>query len=365
MRLSLFALGIVSTLGLAACSTSNGGGTSGGSSGSSGDADGGSSSGSSGASSSGGVKGPAIPEGTFLFTRRVSADAQHLVARDLATGAERVVTDLTSDGSKGWDINGFALSPDRTQVVLASIYGPTEEDNRTMLATQRIWLLDTEGKSFTRLTPVFKNSSPGTAGFRIDVRSPVFSKDGKTVYYQYGEQVIGKSGGSRTWAVSTDGSKVPDLLETPATCGSASPPTVNPATGDVLLAQGFCQNAADQGLVIFKADGQAPQMFVAGEDFPTSPVRWAADGSLFLYASGFPGSRSLSAYIVDQKKTVALVQPPSGSDVLSGALSRDGNAIVYCMRTGDAYDLRILDLSKDPVEDRAITTDGRSCDPVF
>lgn len=366
MRLSSLGLGLCVSLGLGlvACSSSGGASSGGASSGSSG-TDPGSSSG----ASSGGVKGPAIPAGTFLYTRRVKPDVHHLVARDLATGNERLVTDLTSDGSQGWSINGFSISPDRTQIVLASIYGPTKEDNDTQLATNRIWLLDTEGKSFKRLTPVFKNTNLGTSGFRIDVRTPVFSKDGATVYYQYGEMVIGKSGASRTWSVPVDGSKLPDLLETPASCSASSPPTVNPATGDVVLAQDFCQDKADAGLVVFKADGQKPEMLVQGEGFGTSSVRWAVDGSLFIYTFATGGLSSLNAYVLEKKQSVQLVQPPSGASIDSAALSPDGNFIVYCVRQGAFVDgtrnLRLLDLSKEPITDEAITTDGVSCDPEF
>ncbi|MBS2015889.1 MAG: PD40 domain-containing protein [Deltaproteobacteria bacterium] len=360
MRFAFLGIGLLAVLGTFACSSSGGATSGGASSGSSG---------SSSGASSGGVKGPAIPAGTFLYTRRVKSDVHHLVARDLATGSERVVTDLTSDGSKGWSIDGFAISPDRTQIVMASLYGPTKEDNDTQLATNRIWLLDTEGKSWQRLTPVFKNTNLGTPGFRIDVRSPVFSKDGATVYYQYGEMVIGKSGASRTWAVPTDGSKLPDLLDTPASCSAASPPSINPATGDVVLAQDFCQDKADAGLVIFKADGQKPEMLVQGEGFGTSTVRWAADGSLFLYTFQTGGLASLNAYVLEKKQSVPLVQPPSGASIDGATLSPDGNFIVYCLRQGAFVDgtrnLHLMDLSKEPVTDTVITNDGVSCDPIF
>lgn len=311
------------------------------------------------------VDGPALPAGTFLYTRSVANDKDHLIARDLATGAERVVTDLKGDGSEGWSINGFSLSSDRKRIVLASLYGPTTADTSTLLATQRIWMLDTEGKSFARLTPVFKNSNPGTPGFRIDVRNPVFSRDGSTVYYQYGEQVIGSSAGiTRAWAVSTDGSAVPDLLETSAACSIASVVSVDPSSGKVMIEQDLCQQTADQAFVFFTADKQPPETvysFGSTLNVNPSPPRWAVDGSFFLFTT----TDGLYALDMARKQPLKITSPAGGARVENGAVAPDGSAIVYCVRDGASSNLHVIDLTKSPAEDRPLTTDGRSCNPVF
>lgn len=353
---------------LGACSS--GGSSGGGSSGTSGGTSGTSGTGADGGASSGtpGAPGPALPATTFLFERRVGPDKENLIARDLATGAERVVTDLKSDGSEGWTIDGFSLSPDRTKIVIASQFGPTKADTDTLIATQRVWTLDTEGKNFTRLTPVFKNSNIGTPGFRIDVRNPAFSADGAKVYYAYGEQTIGSSaGGTRTWSVAADGSALPELLDTPAACSVASAVSVDPATGKVLITQAVCAQASDNAFVFFTANGQpAETVLPFGSLSPSlNQPRWAPDGSVFLFGASEGSAAGLYAYLTDKKAASKIIDAGPNRTIESGSVAPDGSAIVYCLRDGDAKDLHVLDLTKTPPVDSALTNDGASCNPSF
>lgn len=307
-----------------------------------------------------------LPPGTLLYVRRVAPDRDHLVARELSTGKERIVTDLRGDGSEGWSIDGFSLSPDRTKIVLSSLYGPTREDSATGLATQRIWILDVDGKNFRRLTPVFANTNPGTSGFRIDVREPSFSADGKTVYYTYGEQVGTSSGLTRIWSVPAAGGALPEYLDIPALCTIASPSSVDPKTGRVMMAQEICRDKKDDGFVFFTAKGKPTEMVLPLDTYTQGVPRWAADGSLFVFAAGAAGSTGLFAFAMDSKKVVPLVEPARGQGIMSGALAPDGSVIVYCTRTTDGrQDLHAIDLLAEPPTDRAITDDGVSCTPVL
>jgi len=51
--------------------------------------------------------------------------------------------------------------------------------------------------------------------------------------------------------------------------------------------------------------------------------------------------------------------------VVDGAAAPDLRAIVYCLREGEAYNLHLIDLSKTPATDAPLTTDGKSCHPVW
>ena len=84
-------------------------------------------------------------DGTFLYVSKATADHDILMAYDGATGQARTLTDLRGDGSEGWSIDGYSLSPDRTRIAAASLYGATQADVDTKLPTQRIWTFATDG----------------------------------------------------------------------------------------------------------------------------------------------------------------------------------------------------------------------------
>jgi ubiquinone/menaquinone biosynthesis C-methylase UbiE len=62
-----------------------------------------------------------FPEDPPRFMVRVphGYHERSLIARDLASGDERVINDLTGDGSSGWEIWGYSLSPDRRRIEIA------------------------------------------------------------------------------------------------------------------------------------------------------------------------------------------------------------------------------------------------------
>ncbi|MGC4079545.1 MAG: hypothetical protein QM702_21390 [Rubrivivax sp.] len=159
------------------------------------------------------------------------------------------------------------------------------------------------------------------------------------------------------------------MLETPAPCSVASAVSVNPATGRVLVTQAVCQSRDDEGFGYFTSDGQPTEMlFRFGALSPSlNPPRWAADGSLFLFSATDGGASSLYAYIVDQKQARPIIAAGDNRRIESGAVAPDGSAIVDCLRDNvqRTVDLHVLDLTKEPPVDKAITSDGASCDPAF
>ncbi len=109
-------------------------------------------------------------------------------------------------------------------------------------------------------------------------------------------------------------------------------------------------------------------------DVALEPPRWTGDGSGFVFIATTPVTingteaqvRSLFAFEMQARKATALVVPQQANTfVVDGAIAADASAIVYCLQEGDAQNLHLIDLSKDPATDAAITNDGKSCHPVW
>jgi Tol biopolymer transport system component len=351
----------------------------GGSSGGSGE---GGSSGSSGAAGTGGgTTEPKLPDNTLLFVRHETKDHDVLVARDLAKGTERVLTDLTDDGSSGWEIDSFSLSPDRTRIAFASLFGPTAADTATGLATRAIWTMSTEGKNFQRLTPTFPNGSQGRSSYSLSVGDPEWLADGSRVVFDFGEYWWENGqieGGSFPWSVASAGG-TPTTFSTPTDCGQVLYPSRNPVTGELLFYRGLCIPGQGDGggLYLYPATGTtAPTKLVDSAhvdgkvDVFLTKAAWFPDGSGFAFIGAIAEtdwSPTVLLYDANSTKTFLLAQPPQGSTAYGVAVSTDGTKAVYCVRDDatDAEDLRLLDLAADPITDSALTTDGKSCSPAF
>jgi Tol biopolymer transport system component len=323
--------------------------------------------GNGGASGSGGSTAALSPT-TFVFERKVGGGRDHLVAMDYVSGDQRVITTLAEGSVEGWGIDGATVSPDRTRIVISSMYGATAEDNATGLATNRLWSLDIMGGDFRRLTPVFPNQHPGQSGWHIDVRDPAFFPDGKSVIFDYGE---GDSQGGYVapWIVSTDGNSLPSPFKTNFDCSVNDNAVFNPATGDMLLAHVVCIPGTPGGFYLYPKQGGTPD-YLVNEDGVTlsgEPPAFSVDGSVFVYtARTYSDSiQSLYAYIMSQRKVVPLVLGAAGRDIVNAAFAPDNAHMVYCVREGDVYNLHVADLGVDPPTEKALTNDGVSCDAVF
>ncbi len=341
----------------------------------------GASSGSSGgtASSSGDSSvaggGPELPVGTLLYVRAETRDHDVLVARDLDSGDERVVTDLTGDGSSGWNIDGYALSPDRRRIAIASLYGPTKEDTDTGLATRAIWTFATDGTDFRRLTPTFANKSGGRKSYQIDVGEPMWTADGERVIFGFGEYWMNGSnleGGSFPWIVSAAGG-LPSFITTSTAC-TVLYPSRNPETGDMLYIHSVCiPGQGERGLYLYPEQGsKSPEQVLSssttGIDVYLATPSWLADGSGFLFLGSTAETNqapAVFAYDVAAGTAGMIVAPPSGSYVRGVAISQDGTKIVYCLETDSKQDLHLLDISTATPTDETITRDGKSCHPSF
>jgi len=323
----------------------------------------------------------ALPTTTFLYVQSLTPDIDRLISLDYLTGDTSVVTDLQGDGSDGWEIWGHAISPDRKRIVIASLYGPTKADNATGLATRRIWTMATDGSDFQRLTPVFDNDGAGRKNYSIEVQDPVFSGDGQGIIYDFGNwwyEGTTLTGGSAPWFVSTQGG-LPEFLPTGAGCILLVDPSVNPATGDVLLVHSSCPKADDEGIYLHPINGDDPIKLIdrgygAGAVDPAlEKASWLADGSGFIFVGNVDVQRgasteltaSILVYDMETGKASVLMSPDADTDVRSAAVAPNGDGIVYCLAHDDVYDLHVIDLTVDPPVDSAITDDGISCSPGF
>ncbi len=373
---------------LAACSPTSSGGSGGGSSsgsnggnGSNGSNDGGT----SGAADGSAGAGPVLPEGTLLYQRVRRADNRRydsLIARDLATGDERVVTDLTGDGSDGWDIWGYSLSPDRRRIALASLYGPTAEDNETGLATRRIWTLATDGTDFRRLTPTFPNDSNGRSSYTQEIGDPEWSADGSFVVFSWGSywyEGTTLKGGSFPWTVSTAGGALPSSFPTPTDCGQVIHPSRNPVTGDFLFVTQICipGQGKGAGIYLYPATGSTTPTQIVGSahvdgsiDVFSAKPAWFPDGSGFAFIGGLAETEwrpSLLAFDGQTGDVSLVAAAPEGYSVDSVTIAPDASKVVYCLRHGadNTLNLHLIDLTATPFTDTAITTDGASYAPSF
>ncbi|HEY5956880.1 MAG TPA: hypothetical protein VIV60_10020 [Polyangiaceae bacterium] len=312
----------------------------------------------------------ALPNTTFVFERRVGNGNDHLVAMDFVSLEQRVITTLAEPGSsvEGYKLDGVTVSPDRTRIVIASLYGPTAADVATGLATNRLWSLDTSGSDFHRLTPVFPNTHAGQTGWRIDVRDPAYSADGSLIVFDYGEGDF-NGGYVAPWVTAADGSTLPSLIDTNLDCSVNGNAAFNPVTGDLLLAHVVCIGATPGGYYLYPRGGGAPDYLVneKGVSMSSEPPAFSADGSIFVYSARTYSDniQSLYAYIMSERRVVPLVLGAVDRDIVNATFAPDNIHMVYCVKEGDAYDLHLVDFGVDPPTDTALTNDGVSCDAVF
>lgn len=380
LRVLIAAVVAVGSLDLGCSSAgSSGSGGSSGSSGSSGDTG---SSGSSGASGTSGTAGAAsaLPASTFLYVSKVARDRDVLIAYDTATGQTHTVTDLRGDGSEGWSIDGYGLSPDRTRIAIASLYGPTKEDVDTKLSAQRIWTFAADGTDFRRLTPVFPNQAAGRSQFQISVRNPVFSQSGKDVIYGYGEywyEGTKLQGGSGIWSVEDASGRLPAFLQSSAPCSFVNP-SVDPKTGKLAVIHSICVGGSQDGIYLYAPDGSGtPEKLVGSDaalDVTLETPRWTSDGSGFVFigtttvmiSGASTVVRGLFVFDMTTRKASPVVLPQTlDTLVVDATIAPDARAVVYCLRKGEADDLHAIDLTTDPPTDAPITSDGKSCHPVW
>lgn len=333
-----------------------------------------------GGGSGGGAGDVQLSVDTVLFLRRAQPGRDVLMAHTLSTGREWVVTDLTGDGSQGASIDGYALSAGRREIVLASRYGATPEDAATGLATNAIWRLSADGTDFKRLTPTFPNTGAGRDQFSIWVGNPTWDAFSMQVVFEYGEwwrEGSAQKGRVVPHRVLAIPGQTPAALPSAPGC-SARYPGLDPMLGGYAFIHTGCEpGAGPDGVFLYPPDGSAaPTMAVESAhvigSVEVAPVRPAfyPDGESVFFVGGVAQTEwrpALLLYDVSKKTVGVLLAPPEGAAVDGVAVSRDARYLVFALRdTADSHsDLRVVDLTAEPLTDAPLTQDGQSYAPVF
>lgn len=146
-----------------------------------------------------------------------------------------------------------------------------------------------------------------------------------------------------------DGSTLPALIQTNLDCSVNDNAVFNPATGDMLLEHAACIDGATAGFYLYPIAGGPPDHLVNSNGVSTSsePAAFSTDGSVFVYtARAYSDNiQSLYAYIMGERRVVTLLPGAVGIDIVNAAFAPDNVHLVYCVQQGDAYDVRLLDLS--------------------
>jgi hypothetical protein len=170
---------------------------------------------------------------------------------------------------------------------------------------------------------------------------------------------------------------VPSYINATVSC-SIVHPSIDPKTGNLVVIHSVCTGSKD-GIYMYAPDGSGtPEPLVQSDYAGIQPSlqtpSWAADGSGFVFigltTAKVNGAdavvRGLFAYDMATKKPTPVLLPDQPDmSIDSAAAAPDARAIVYCLRHGSAYDLHIIDLTKTPATDAALTNDGKSCHPVW
>ena len=380
----------------------NDGGTGGGSGGSGG-------AGGAGGAGGGAAAGP-LNATTFAFEKRVRPGVSHLYTLDLATGQPRLLTTLDDVADAGTKVSGLAVSPDRRAVAFTSFFRPSSADLATGLATEILWLVGTDGQTFTRVTATTPdpNTTPCTSdaqcttigvcnlsvgrcrprNFSIHLSNPAFSPDGQTLYLDVGQYwTTGTTleGGARLARVPVGGGAPTQAGG--AACQIMAHPAPRPNGARVSGVQAVCVNASDEGLFDYDTafNGATrlvlsdPLLAAAGSlDVQLARPQWLSDGSglLFLARAEWQdnsgttfAARGLFAFDPGTSQ-VRVVYPPLDvtKDLAAFAVDAQGKWLVLCVHDASTsrQDLYKLDLSANPVGAPVqLTTDGVSCAPVF
>ena len=158
-------------------------------------------------------------------------------------------------GMESADHNEITLSPDGTQIAMATIGTGGDSD---------IWVFDTRSNTLGRRT------------FEGNARKPIWSPDGTTIFYQ-------NNSDSAIWSVSSDGTQTPSIyINSPR---MPWPETMSPDGSSLIYSAG----APPRSLVMIRADGERIQetLNIGPGDNRSSAI--SHDGNWIAYSSNETG----------------------------------------------------------------------------
>ena len=311
------------------------------------------------------------------------------------------MTDLV-DGGSGCLVSGQSISPDRRSLTFTAIFRVEPGDIVGGTAAQAVWVVGVDGQGFRRLTPPLRNTDTGEActsnadcqaptfcgpaqvcrlGISVsDVDDPVWTVDASQVLFNIGKftTVNGDlTGGTYPWIVSAAGGfPTPTLAVQGCTIVSAVSPDPM-GTGFVANHQ-VCLPGTEPGLYLHAFAGGDPTKLVTKTTSSVDPVQeppwWLEDGSGFVFAGtgmlpvGGQVTYATGGYAFDMttKSVSPIIAPPTTDAIVSSiAIARDGKFLAYCLTSGGASDIVVVDLRPKPATTFMATTDGKSCFPSF
>jgi Tol biopolymer transport system component len=158
-----------------------------------------------------------------LIERRAPADDPlDLLTTDLSGGAPQLVTGMSQSGGVS-PVNGFGWSPDGQTLAIGALW--YREDLQSLLSSEEfdLFLTAADGTGLRQLTD-FHDIEDGVS---VDAVSPVFSNDGRTVYFAK----VTDYRHSSIWAVGVDGAGLrrltPDIRGTSLDIPSSVSPNGN------------------------------------------------------------------------------------------------------------------------------------------
>jgi hypothetical protein len=356
-----------------------------------------------------------LPETTFAFFRDVREGttwkASHLYSIDLNTKAERLITTFPESGGTGAPvIAGLAVSPDRRQLAFGSAhFRPTIEDKLRPFQAGMLWAVSSDGRTFTRLTPVItedyhlgnrcgagvgscgygESCDPDPGGGHRCVRPnltvgygyPAWSADGKTVFFSQTISWIcaGFNNPRPCWIGflrSVSGGQVTGLAADGA-CTGQVPGAISPS-GDLLISRTSCDSMS--GLHERDATTQMPKRLLVADTvlppyFKTWSPQWLPGSSTLIFHAqgdkireGTPRRRRRSAiYTWSESGGVKLLFEPSDevSDPVGITVSKTGKGVVAMAHQeppNENTDLYEFDTTTGTLGAR-LTTSGTSNNP--
>jgi hypothetical protein len=357
-----------------------------------------------------------LPETTFAFFRDVREGttwkASHLYSIDLNTKAERLITTFPESGGTGGPIiTGLAVSPDRRQIAFGSAhFRPTIEDKLRPFQAGMLWAVSSDGRTFTRLTPVITEdyhlgdrcgAGVGSCGYgescdpdpggghrcvrpnlRVSYGYPAWSADGKTVFFsQTMSWICAGFNNPRPCLIgflrSVSGGQFTGLA-TDGACYSQIPEGIGP-TGDLLISRTFCDNMA--GIQERDPTTLMPKRLLVADSplprFKAWSPRWLPGSSTLIFLAegdkirqSTPYRRYRSAiYTWTESGGVKLLFEPSDevSDPVSIAVSKTGRTVITMAHQeppNESTDLYEFDTATGTLGAR-LTTSGTSNTPSW
>jgi hypothetical protein len=314
---------------------------------------------------------------TIVYLRHLSTGYDQIMAYDLATNAQTVLSDL--DGVT--NVHALELAPDRLHVAFAGVFRPdASELTAGAPFSDGLWLMTVDGASFTRLTPPDLGTHPGP-DFSTEIHGIAWTADSGWLYYDMTATWMNGGtleGGSQILMVPATGGVSSVVILDPS-CTLFGSPSLSPDGTQLAFDRQLCETTSDEGPWVNVITGSPFAthlwtLWAAGEGggvwLPDGRFATIIDGYWDVNGDGVVDTGLLGGVVIFDVASGAMTVPiPVHTSDLEWrfegiALLADGNTLVTCEHPDAAHpgaDLFAYDLTAHTV--RQLTHDGASCSP--